>query len=154
MSIRRNEPKKPDGDIGGGVVKLDNAAAIDAGKRLFDIVENGDLDDLLEIFSPDAMVWHNTDDSLTDIPTTIRNLHSIRDSAVEFRYDDIRRIPTADGFVQQHTLIVRMPDGRAIRDLCCCICTVEHGRITRMEAYHDSAATSAMAHKANRKEQK
>ena len=132
--------------------KLDNAVAIDAGKKLFETVESGDLNELLEIFSPDAMVWHNTDDALTDIPTTIRNLRLIRESAVEFRYDDIRRSPTADGFVQQHTLVVRMPDGRAIRDLCCCICKVEGGRITRMDAYHDSAATGAMAHKASAKE--
>lgn len=127
--------------------QLENTSAITAGKRLFEVVENGDLEELYDIFAPGAMVWHNTDDALTDIPTTIRNLKKIRDSAIEFRYDDIRRSATADGFVQQHTLIVRTSDGRAIRDLCCCICTVEGDRITHMDAYHDSAATGAMAHK-------
>lgn len=128
--------------------RLDNAPALAAGKRLFDTVETGTLEDLHDIFAPGAVVWHNTDDALTDIPTTISNLKKIRESASEFRYEDIRRKPTPDGFVQQHTLIVKMPDGRAIHDMCCCICIVEGDRITRMDAYHDSAATGAMAHKA------
>lgn len=126
---------------------VENDAALAAGYRLFDTVENGNLEDLHQIFAPGALVWHNTDDALTDIPTTIRNLETIRAGATEFRYEDIRRSPTPEGFVQQHTLIVTMPDGRAIRDMCCCICTVTNGRIERMDAYHDSAATGAMAHK-------
>jgi len=65
----------------------------------FDTVENGDLEELYEIFSPGAMVWHNTDDTLTDIPKTIRNLKTIRDSATVFRYQDIRRKDTMDGLV-------------------------------------------------------
>lgn len=127
---------------------FENEPALAAGKRLFETVETDDLERLHTIFAPGAMVWHNTDEALIDIPTTIENLKKIRESASEFRYEDIRRKPTPDGFVQQHTLIVKLPDGRAIRDVCCCICTVEDERITRMDAYHDSAATGAMAHKA------
>jgi ketosteroid isomerase-like protein len=122
-------------------------AALAAGERLFHTVEHGDLEDLWEIFGDGAMVWHNTDEKLTDVATSIRNLRKIRESATEFRYVDIKRQPTPSGFVQQHTLLLSMPDGRQIRDLCCCVCEVEGGRITRMDAYHDSAATGAMAHK-------
>lgn len=122
-------------------------AALDAGHRLFHTVEHGDLEELRAIFSDGAMVWHNSDEALTDVETTIRNLAKIRASATVFHYTDIRREPTPTGFVQQHTLIVEMPDGRRIRDLACCICRVEDGRIAHMDAYHDSAATSAMAHK-------
>lgn len=126
---------------------VENDAALAAGQRLFETVEHGDLDALYEIFAPGALVWHNTEDAFTDIPTTVRNLDAIRTSAAEFHYTDIRRSPTPEGFVQQHTLIVTMPDGRSIRDMCCCICIVTDGRIARMDAYHDSAATGAMAHK-------
>lgn len=122
-------------------------AALAAGERLFHTVEHGDLEDLWQIFGDGAVVWHNTDEALTDVATSIRNLRTIRASAREFRYVDIRRQPTPRGFVQQHTLLLTMPDGRRIRDLCCCLCDVVDGRITRMDAYHDSAATGAMAHK-------
>jgi ketosteroid isomerase-like protein len=121
--------------------------ALNAGERLFHTVEHGDLEDLWEIFGDGAMVWHNTDEKLTDVATSIQNLRKIRESAREFRYVDIKRQPTPNGFVQQHTLLITMPDGRKIRDLCCCVCDVKDGRITHMDAYHDSAATGVMAHK-------
>lgn len=127
---------------------INSTAALIAGERLFDVVENGDLEELYEIFALGAGVWHNTDNSITDVTDTIANLKKIRESATEFRYEDIRRQPTPEGFVQQHTLIVKMPGGRVIRDMACCICTVKDGRITHMAAYHDSTATGAMAHKA------
>ncbi len=123
-------------------------AALAAGERLFHTVEHGDLEDLWRIFGDGAMVWHNTDEKLTDVATSITNLRKIRETSQEFRYVDIRRQPTPTGFVQQHTLILTLADGRSIRDLCCCVCTVQDGRITHMDAYHDSAATSRMAHKA------
>lgn len=123
-------------------------AALAAGERLFHTVEHGDLEELREIFTEGAMVWHNTDEKLTDVETTIRNLDKIRSGAKVFHYTDIRREPTPSGFVQQHLLIVEMPDGRHMRDLACCICRVENGRIAHMDAYHDSAVVAGMAHKA------
>ena len=122
-------------------------SALDAGERLFWTVEHGDLEDLRAIFADGAVVWHNTEDALTDVDTTIRNLNAIRSAATNFHYADIRREPTPTGFVQQHTLIVETMDGRNVRDLCCCICRVENGRIAHMDAYHDSVATRAMPHK-------
>lgn len=131
---------------------IENQSALDAAERLFTTVQSGDLEDLRAIFAADAQVWHNTDNALTDIPTTISNLQAIRQGASVFTYEEIRRSPTPDGFVQQHTLIVEMPDGLRIEDRCCCICTVRQGRIERMDAYHDSAATGAMAHKSGGKQ--
>jgi ketosteroid isomerase-like protein len=121
--------------------------ALKAGERLFNTVEHGDLEDLWTIFGEGAMVWHNTDEKLTDVATSIQNLRKIRESATEFRYVDVKRLPTPNGFVQQHTLLITMPDGRKIRDVCCCVCDVKDGRITHIDAYHDSAVTGAMAHK-------
>lgn len=115
-------------------------AALSAGQRLFDVVERGDIEELRSIFADGAMVWHNTDNKLTTVEQTIRNLRALKEVATEFRYVDIRREPTPSGFVQQHTLIVGMPGGRTIHDMCACICRVENGRIVHMDAYHDSAA--------------
>lgn len=123
-------------------------SALDAGERLFWTVEHGDLEALRTIFADGAVVWHNTDEKLVDVETTIRNLTKLRSNVRELRYVDIAREPTPSGFVQQHTLLVTLLDGREIRDLCCCLCKVEGGRITRMDAYHDSAATGAMPHRA------
>ena len=127
---------------------LFTSAALSAGERLFHVVEHGDLADLRDVFTPGAMVWHNTDEKLVDVETTIANLRKLRASATVFRYTDVRREPTPSGFVQQHTLLIELPDGRAVRDLACCICRVEEGRIAHMDAYHDSAVTHSLAHRA------
>jgi ketosteroid isomerase-like protein len=119
-----------------------------AGERLFHTVEHGDLADLRDIFAEGAMVWHNTDEKLVDVETTIANLAKLRETARVFRYTDIRRESTPSGFVQQHTLLIEMADGRSMRDLACCVCRVEHGRIAWMDAYHDSAVTHSLAHRA------
>ncbi len=124
-----------------------NDAALAAGERLFHIVEHGDLDALREVFTPGAQVWHNTDEKLVDVETTIANLRKIRASASIFRYTDIKREPTPSGFVQQHLLIIETADGRRVRDFACCVCRVEDGRIAHMDAYHDSAATHVLAHR-------
>lgn len=119
-----------------------------AGERLFHVVEHGDLAELRDIFAEGAVVWHNTDEKLVDVETTIANLEKLRATASVFHYTDIVREPTPSGFVQQHTLLIEMNDGRAMRDLACCVCRVEGGRIARMDAYHDSAVTHSMAHRA------
>jgi ketosteroid isomerase-like protein len=129
------------------MTEVTNEAALAAAERLFQTVEYGDLDDLRAIFTVGAMVWHNTDEQLTDVETTIRNLRSIRASSKLFHYTDIKREPTPTGFVQQHTLLIETEDGRQLRDLACCICRVEQGRIAHMDAYHDSAVTHALAHR-------
>lgn len=124
-----------------------NDPALAAGERLFETVEHGNLDDLRDIFAPGAMVWHNTDEKLVDVDTTIANLRAIRGSSRLFHYTDIKREPTPSGFVQQHTLLIETVDGRQVRDLACCICRVENGRIAHMDAYHDSAVTHALVHR-------
>ena len=125
----------------------DPTTAMAAGERLFRIVEEGDLAELREVFTPDAQVWHNTDDRLVDVETTIANLAKLRASAAALRYTEVRRVPTPDGFVQQHDLLVEMRDGRVVVDRACCVCRVEDGRVAWMDAYHDSAVTHAMAHR-------
>lgn len=124
-----------------------NDAALAAGERLFETVEHGDLEQLRDIFVPGAMVWHNTDEKQVDVETTIANLRKIRSSARMFHYTDIKREPTPSGFVQQHTLLIETADGQQLRDLACCICRVENGRIAHMDAYHDSAVTHGLVHR-------
>ena len=44
-----------------------------------------------------------------------------------------------DGFVQQHVLHGVRADGVAVTLPACIVCQVEHGRITRLDEYFDSA---------------
>ena len=119
-------------------------AALQAGERLLQVVEHGDMDDLRQVFTEGAMVWHNTDDKLVDVEQSIRNLRAIKAISTDFRYIDVKREPTPTGFVQQHTLVIKTIDGQDIRDMACCVCRVENGRIAHMDAYHDSASAPSL----------
>jgi ketosteroid isomerase-like protein len=110
------------------------------GERLLRTVEHGDLNDLREIFAEGAEVWHNTDNRLTSVEQTIKNLRDIKANATEFRYLNVRRHRTPTGYVQQHELFVKTKDGREIHDRCCSVQTIENGRIAHIDSYHDSAA--------------
>lgn len=113
--------------------------ALEAAKRLFDVVERGKLDEMRNVFAPDATIWHNTDNTTIGVEQSINGIRAIQGISDQFHYTDIRRAPIPSGFVQQHTLLVRLKDGRLFEDRACCVCSVQDGRITHMDAYHDSA---------------
>ena len=48
----------------------------------------------IKIFADGAVVWHNTDDKLTSVAQSIKNLRAIKDATTVFHYEDIRREPT------------------------------------------------------------
>jgi ketosteroid isomerase-like protein len=118
---------------------MDPAISLLAAERLFSSVEKGDVDTLREIFAPDAWIWHNSDNKKMTVEHSIKSIRAIQKSASEYRYTEIRRLPTPEGFVQQHVLLITLKTGQSIADRACCVCSVKDGRIGHMDAYHDSA---------------
>lgn len=129
MATRENSP----------VPKTQADAALAAAERLFAVVEAGNLDEMRNVFADGATIWHNTDDTTIGVEQSIAGIRAILGISDRFHYTEVRRAPTPSGFVQQHTLLVRLKDGRELADRACCVCTVRDGRITHMDAYHDSA---------------
>jgi hypothetical protein len=111
-----------------------------AADRLFTAVENGNVEELREIFVPDAWIWHNTDNRAISVEQSIRSIQGILGASTAYRYTEIKRQPTPDGFVQQHVLLITLKSGQKVVDRACCVCSVKDGRIGHMDAYHDSAA--------------
>ena len=120
-------------------MSADMQASLEAAEKLFTAVERGKLDDIRGIFAPNARIWHNDDGSEIDVEKSISGIRAIQSNCDDFRYTQIKRLPTPEGFVQQHVLIIRLKNGPVIEDRACCVCRVVDGRITRMDAYHDSA---------------
>lgn len=107
--------------------------------RFLSAIVRGDIETVRQIYAPDALIWHNhrpntetVDENLTVLALATRFIDG-------FRYEDISRHATADGFVQQHTVRGRTPGGDELRIPACLICTVEAGRIVRVDEYMDSA---------------
>ena len=121
-------------------VTSEEAARIRAvATRFFDAVETGDIETVRSIYHPDVVIWHNTDGLETGRDENLEVLRGFVGRAPERRYTDRRLDVFPGGFVEQHLLKARQPDGRTLELAACVVCKVEDGRITRLDEYFDTA---------------
>ncbi|MCC2602493.1 nuclear transport factor 2 family protein [Sphingopyxis yananensis] len=109
-------------------------------QRFFDAIEDGDIDTMRASFTPDAVIWHNSDERDTTVEQTAVVLTGMVARIKNRKYADRRLQIFEGGFVQQHVLTGnRLFDDGAVRLPCAIICQVKHGKITRLDEYFDSA---------------
>ena len=109
-------------------------------KRFFDAIEEGDIATMQGSFTPDAEIWHNTDELIVTPADTARTLTGMVARIANREYAERRLDIVPGGFVQQHVLKGnRVHDGGAVRLPCAIVCRVENGKITRLDEYFDSA---------------
>ena len=108
--------------------------------RFFDAVESGDVETVLAIYHPDVVVWHNTDNIEKNRDTNLEVLRGFVVRAPERHYTNRRLEVFPGGFVHQHLLKAKQPDGRVLELAACVICKVEGEQIVRLDEYFDSAA--------------
>ncbi len=108
--------------------------------RFFDAIEQGDIESMQASFTPDAEIWHNTDELIVTPEQTAKTLTGMVARITDREYADRRLTTFPGGFVQQHVLKgKRTHDGGLVRLPCAIICRVVDGRITRLDEYFDSA---------------
>ncbi|UNU42472.1 nuclear transport factor 2 family protein [Sphingopyxis sp. YF1] len=109
-------------------------------QRFFDAIEAGDIETIKDSFTPDAEIWHNTDELVVTRDQTAQVLTAMVARIGDREYADRQLTVFPGGFVQQHVLKgKRVHDGGAVRLPCAIICKVVDGRITRLDEYFDSA---------------
>lgn len=109
-------------------------------QRFFDAIEAGDIATMQGSFTPDAEIWHNTDELIVSPAQTAQTLTGMVARIKEREYADRRLTTFPGGFVQQHVLKgKRVHDDGDVRLPCAIICRVEGGKITRLDEYFDSA---------------
>ena len=112
--------------------------------RFFAAIQKRDLDGVRAIYAPDAVIWHNNDGASQSVAQNLVVLEWVVKNISGLRYEDVRRAPTPNGFVQQHVLRGTAPSGAAVEVAACIVCTVADGRITRLDEYLDSAAIAPL----------
>lgn len=108
-------------------------------ERFLDAIVRGDIDTVREIYAPDCVIWHNNADAAETVDENLRTLEAVPKIVRRFRYEDVVRRATADGFIEQHVVRGTTPSGEELRIPAVLICTVADGRITRLDEYLDSA---------------
>jgi len=98
-----------------------------------------DAEALDALLAPDFHIWYNFTNASLDKREAIAFFQSYF-GPVRVRFSDRRRIPMANGWVQQHRVHAQGPAGLAIEGLPACIVfTLRGDRIVRIEEYLDSS---------------
>jgi ketosteroid isomerase-like protein len=112
--------------------------------RFFAALEAGDIGTLREIYSPDAVIWHNDDLIEQPVDDNLKVLQGLHKAVSGLHYEIIRRVPADDGVIQQHVLRGILPNGQEVALHAAMYLQVKDGRVTRIEEYLDSANRSSI----------
>ena len=112
--------------------------------RFFAALEAGDIATLRAIYAPDAVIWHNDDLLEQPVEDNLKVLQGLHRAVSGLRYDVVRRVPAADGILQQHVLRGNLPDGTEVELHAAMYLQVRDGHVTRIEEYLDSAKRSSI----------
>jgi ketosteroid isomerase-like protein len=119
--------------------------SLEIADRLFKAIEHGDVNAIKNIYAPHTKIWHNFDNIAQSVDENLAVLKWVVENIAEISYSEIKRQPTPAGFVQQHVLRGKVKSsGKPVAIPACIVCTVENGRITRLDEYLDSAQTAAL----------
>lgn len=112
--------------------------------RFFAALEGGDIDTLRKIYAPDAVVWHNDDLIEQPVDENLKVLQGLHRAVSGLHYEIIRRVPAADGVLQQHVLRGKLQNGAEVELHAAMYLQVRDGHITRIEEYLDSGKRAAI----------
>jgi len=111
---------------------------LDVADRFFAAITDGDLEAVSALYADDVVVWHNHDRVEQDKAASLRTLAWVVANIDGFRYADVRRSATDNGFVQQHVARGTNRRGEPVEVPACIVVRIEAGRITRLDEYLDS----------------
>ena len=100
----------------------------------------GDFDGLRQLFAPDAILWHNFDDTAKPVDVALANLAGMQSVLVRSWQEESRTTYTETGFVAQHYGCAELVNGEEVRVPVCVVATVDGGRITRFDEYIEAGA--------------
>lgn len=111
---------------------------LEIAERFFSAVEAGRWDVVRSVVSPDAVIWHNYDQTEKGVDVLVGTLTWVSQNVRGKRYDRVSRAKTPNGFVQQHVVTGTSPAGIDFLMPSCVVATIDNGRITRINEYVDS----------------
>lgn len=113
-------------------------------ERYIDALMRCDVDTVLEIYSPDARLWHNFSQTFQSVEDNVRSLKWMHRRLKDMRYEIVRREPIPGGFYQQHVLRGTLQSGEAFAMPACAIIKIEDNRIVSLDEYLDFAQTQPL----------
>ena len=110
---------------------------------LFTAFETGDMDVIRDLCAPGFKAKQNLNNEF-DVETLIQFSQAVSSVVSDFRYDDIVRSATANGFVEEHSVKGTLSDGSELNLSACVVADIEDGKITHLREYVDTAAATGL----------
>ena len=107
--------------------------------ELFAAIEQGDLDAVRELYSPQVEIWHNVTNRSQTREENLALLKYFTGRVSELRYEVLARDFFHGGFVQRHILHGKLKSGDVIAAPVCLVVYVSAGKIARLFEYLDPA---------------
>jgi ketosteroid isomerase-like protein len=110
----------------------------------FSAIQRGDIERVRALYADDAVIWHAHTGKQQSREENLLVLTAALKAIQGFRYEEVRRLATADGFVEQHVLRGTAPSGEPLEVEACIVVRLEGGRIKRLDEYIDSKALAPL----------
>lgn len=123
----------------------DEAGILALAERFTRAIELGDIEAVTACYAPEARIWHNFDNAEQTVEENLKVLRWMARALPERRYDILRRVAIPGGYVQQHVLTGRRPNGEAFAMPACLVVEVGDGRIRRLDEYLDPAQAAVLS---------
>lgn len=99
----------------------------------------GDGDGIRALCSPELRAVQNGGPPM-DAEALAGFATAVRAVVPDFRYEEVRRAATGNGFVEEHAVRGTLPDGSLLDLPACVVADVEDGRILALREYLDGYA--------------
>jgi ketosteroid isomerase-like protein len=105
----------------------------------------GEVDALMALYAPDAVVWHNFDQVEQPLHRSMATVRWLHRTVPDVAFTDVSHLLTDEGFLQRSVLVGTAPDGSSLQVPSCVVVTINaDGRITRAEEYLDSGQLAVL----------
>ena len=113
---------------------------IKTAEELTRVISSLDEDVFATIYTDDAVIWHGSTNATQTKAENAAFLGSIFKLVDSLYYENIKRLPTPEGFVQYHAVTGVFKDGTPVPPLqACIVATVTNGKISRLNEFFDPA---------------
>ncbi|KQY08939.1 hypothetical protein ASD37_00055 [Mycobacterium sp. Root135] len=108
--------------------------------RLLRAMERGDVEAVRACYSPDVLIWHNSNNQAEPLGENFERLAAVFARWTDLSYGDIRRVEGPGVVAQQHTLRGCGPDGAEFEvHIAMFVRLGADGRIVRVDEYLESS---------------
>ena len=119
-------------------------------RRLLAAIQSDDADAYRGCFTKDGRIWHDFDgfgthaDGAQSVEQNVAMMNWMHRLTTKLKYETLRLEETETGFLETHRLTGTTVEGEDFEGLACVICTVENGKINRLEEFINPASFAAL----------